>query len=296
MQLEDIKLGIYEKALPAGTDWQEKLSLAQKLNFQFVEMSVDESDERLSRLKWSKKDRNNFRQIVGNSSLTVPSICFSGHRKFTLGSHNPEVRKKSREMLKDAIDLAVDLGVRNIQLAGYDVYYDEEPDAETNNWFVEGIRVGAAYAARENVMLSMEIMDTPYMNSIVRFLNLKKQVNSPWLTVYPDLGNLTAWGNNVDQELRLGIEEITAIHLKDTKMVTNDYPGQFRDLPFGDGCVDFAAAFKTLSQICYTGPFLVEMWTEKADNPELEITNARNWLIDKMREGGYITEKERAMW
>ena len=296
MQQNEIKLGIYEKALPEDTDWQEKLTIAEKLNFQFIEMSVDESAERLARLNWSRQQRSEFRQLVGDSQLTVPSICFSGHRKFTLGSHDSAIRKKSRRMFKEAIDLAVDLGVRNIQLAGYDVYYDEKPDTDTHNWFVEGIREGAAYAARENVMLSMEIMDTPYMNSIVRFLNLKKQVNSPWLTVYPDLGNLTAWGNNVDQELRLGIEEITAIHLKDTRMVTADFPGQFRDLPFGDGCVDFAAAFNTLAQLNYTGPFLIEMWTEKMDNPENEIAKARDWLLEKMKEGGYITDNAKALW
>ena len=58
------------------------------------------------------------------------------------------------------------------------------------------------------------------------------------------------------------------------------------DVPFGDGCVDFAAAFKTLAELNYRGAFLIEMWTEKAEEPIAEIINARRWIEDKMQQGG----------
>lgn len=65
-------------------------------------------------------------------------------------------------------------------------------------------------------------------------------INSPWFTVYPDIGNLSAWNNNnIEEELTLGIDKISAIHLKDTYPVTETSKGQFRDVPFGQGCVDF---------------------------------------------------------
>ena len=96
MELQDIKLGIYEKALPAEMDWNQKLKTAENLDFNFVEISVDESDERLGRLDWKPGERQNFQSIVANSPLTVPSMCFSGHRRFPLGSHDSEIRKKSR--------------------------------------------------------------------------------------------------------------------------------------------------------------------------------------------------------
>ncbi len=72
-------------------------------------------------------------------------------------------------------------------------------------------------------------------------------------------------------ELKLGIDRIAAIHLKDTLPVTGDNPGQFRDVPFGEGCVDFVSIFKTLHELNYRGSFLIEMWTEKASEPVLEI-------------------------
>lgn len=44
MLSKQIPLGIYEKALPAGECWLERLRLAKTLGFDFVEMSVDETD------------------------------------------------------------------------------------------------------------------------------------------------------------------------------------------------------------------------------------------------------------
>ena len=50
-------LGIYEKALAKDLSWPERLVLAKSCGFDFVEMSVDETDERLSRLDWSAAQR-----------------------------------------------------------------------------------------------------------------------------------------------------------------------------------------------------------------------------------------------
>ncbi len=69
-------------------------------------------------------------------------------------------------------------------------------------------------------MLAVEIMDTAFMNSISKWKKWDEMLASPWFTVYPDVGNLSAWGNDVPAELKLGIDRIAAIHLKDTQPVT----------------------------------------------------------------------------
>ena len=289
MKRQDIKLGIYEKALPYGLDWTERLALAEKLGFHFVEISVDETDERLSRLDWGFDERHRFCQAVLKSPLTVPSMCLSGHRRFPLGSRDPDVRKQALGIMEKAIHFCVDTGIRTIQLAGYDVYYETGAE-DTRNWYLEGMEKSLEIAAREQVMLSMEIMDHPFMNSILKFMNLKRILPSPWFTVYPDVGNLSAWGNDVREELSLGIDQIVALHLKETVAVTETHPGTFKNVPFGSGCVDFPTVFARLKTLRYKGPFLVEMWTERADDPEKEIRDARQWIFDRMLEGGFIDE------
>jgi hypothetical protein len=58
-------------------------------------------------------------------------------------------------------------------------------------------------------------------------------------------------------------------------------------VPFGEGCVDFVGIFKTLHELNYRGAFLIEMWTEKASEPVLEIIQARRWIESRMQEGGF---------
>lgn len=279
-------LGIYEKALAKNLSWPERFAIAKACGFDFVEMSVDETDERLSRLKWSKEQRLALVGAMLESGIAIPSMCLSAHRRFPFGSRDETIQLRAKEIMEDAIALARDLGIRTIQLAGYDVYYEAQ-DAETHQRFIDGMKWAVERAAAAQVMLAVEIMDTDYMNSITKWKELEAQISSPWFSVYPDVGNLSAWGNDVPAELALGIDRIAAIHLKDTYAVTDSKPGQFRDVPFGEGCVDFVNVFKTLDKLNYRGAFLIEMWTEKSAEPVSEIIHARQWMDAKMKEGGF---------
>lgn len=280
-------LGIYEKALPKSISWQKRLLIAKQLGFDFVEMSIDETDERLARLDWTKAERKEVIDAVHETGIDILSICLSGHRRFPFGSEDKEKRAAALEIMKKAIDLASDLGVRTIQLAGYDVYY-EKKTVTSREHFVKNLKQAVQLAAKKEVVLSIEIMDDPFMNSISKFLKLKKQIRSPYLQVYPDLGNLSAWNDNdVGYELELGIDHISAIHLKDTLAVTEEFPGKFKEVPFGTGCVDFSGCLKTLKRLNYSAPFLIEMWNETSENPELEIKKAKAFLLPYLKEAGY---------
>lgn len=278
-------LGIYEKALPKPLSWQEKLILAKICGFDFVEMSVDETDERLSRLEWSTGQRVSLVEAMLETSMSIPSMCLSAHRRFPFGSRDPQIRERAREIMSKAIKLARDLGIRTIQVAGYDVYYEVQ-DESTLHHFTEGLAWAVKQAAAAQVMLAVEIMDTAFMNSITKWKKWDAMLASPWFSVYPDVGNLSAWGNDVSAELALGINRIAAIHLKDTIAVTEQSPGQFRDVPFGEGCVNFPMVFRTLQQLNYRGAFLIEMWTENSPEPVLDIIQARHWIEARMKEGG----------
>lgn len=285
-KLDKFPLGIYEKALPKNISWRERLNYAKELGFDFVEISIDETDERLARLDWTLEEKKEFLNAILETGVRVPSMCFSGHRRFPLGSENKETREKSLELMRKAIEFATDLGIRNIQMAGYDVYY-EPSNTNTKKLYIEGMKQSLKWAEQSNVMLSIEIMDHPFMNSITKYMDLASELKSPFLTVYPDVGNLSAWNNNVRSQMIMGKGQISAIHLKDTLAVTDTFEGKFKEVPFGTGCVDFVEFFKILTEIKYNGPMLIEMWTEKSDNPIEEIKKSKEWIMQKMKEGGY---------
>jgi L-ribulose-5-phosphate 3-epimerase len=279
-------IGIYEKALPANLSWVERFDAAKSTGYDFLELSVDESPERMSRLDWPLEERLAFFRASRESGVSVPSMCLSGHRRIPLGSGDPDIRARAAEFMLKAIRFAGDTGIRVIQLAGYDVYYEPSTRASRER-YCEGMERALEQAAQHQVMLAVEIMDTPFLNSIFKYLELKERLPSPWFTVYPDLGNLSAWGNDVARELAAGIDDIVGVHVKETKPVGPDFPGAFRDVPFGAGSVDFVHCFRTLHELGYAGPFLVEMWTEKAADPIKEIAQARQWVAERLTQGGY---------
>ncbi len=281
-------IGIYEKALPKDMNWAERFAAAKAAGYDFLEISVDETPERMARLDWSLAERLEFFRLSRESGVPVPSMCLSGHRKIPFGSADPAIRAQAAGFMEKAIRFACDTGIRVIQLAGYDVYY-EPTTRESRERYYAGMERALEVAARHQVTLALEIMDTSFQNSISKYLKLKERLPSPWFMVYPDIGNLTAWGNDVAEELALGIHEIVGVHVKETKPVGPNFPGAFRDVPFGEGTVDFVHCFKTLHELAYAGPFLIEMWTEKSADPLGEIAKARAWVGERLQQGGYTS-------
>ncbi|MEZ8730373.1 L-ribulose-5-phosphate 3-epimerase [Vibrio splendidus] len=255
------RVGLYEKALPNELSWEDKLKQTKELGFDFLEISVDESDERRSRLDWNDEEVYALRRLCEKHGVPLQSMCLSAHRKFPFGSAYPAIREQAVIHMEKAISLAYKLGIRTIQLAGYDVYY-EPADKVTHQRFIEGMKLSAQLAERSGVMLAVEIMDTDYLNSLSKFEVLSREVNSPYFTAYPDVGNISGWNYDIVTELKLSKPHITQLHLKDTYKVTDEYKGQFRDLVIGDGEVDFNAIFETLKETECVVPLVIEMWAQ----------------------------------
>ncbi|GFO85648.1 MULTISPECIES: L-ribulose-5-phosphate 3-epimerase [Anaerostipes] len=283
----DIKknpLGIYEKAIPNDFSWKEKMQAAKAAGFDYIEISIDESDERLARLDWSDQEIDEIRSYMEETGIVIPTMCLSGHRRFPFGSKDEATREKAFEIMEKGIILAQKLGVRCIQLATYDVYY-EESDEETKRRFLDGMKKSVEMASRAGVILAMEIMDTPFVGTILRAMHYIKEIPSPYFKIYPDMGNLTQFSNDVESEFELGIAQTAAIHVKETK------PGVFKNVPFGEGTVRFTDIFKKLKELNYTGMFLIEMWADNSRKQTMEeavktIKDARLFVEDKMKKAG----------
>ncbi|MCZ4371786.1 L-ribulose-5-phosphate 3-epimerase [Vibrio diazotrophicus] len=280
------RVGLYEKALPNALSWEEKLKTTKELGFDFLEISVDESDERRSRLDWSDEEVYGLRRLCEEYQVPFQSMCLSAHRKFPFGSADPKVREQAVIHMEKAITLAYKLGIRTIQLAGYDVYY-EPADKTTHQRFIEGMKLSAQLAERAGVMLAVEIMDTNYLNSLSKFEVLNREIDSPYFTAYPDVGNISGWNYDIVTELKLSKPHITQIHLKDTYRVTPDYKGQFRDLVIGEGEVDFNAIFKTLKETECVVPLVIEMWAQDEHWKE-NILKAQVRLNEVCRQTGVV--------
>ena len=271
-------LGIYEKAFDEKESWETRLRKAKQLGFDFVEISIDEKDFRIERLYEDPAETEALRQTCVKVGIGFQSMCLSAHRRFPFGSSDPKVREKAYDIMQRAIDYSCALGIRVIQLAGYDVYY-EESTPESVRLYREGMQWAARQAAQKQVMMAVEVMDTPFMNSITKIAGYIAQMQSPWFRVYPDLGNLSAWAENDPlKELEGGISSIVGVHVKDTLAPTKNFAGKFKGVPFGSGCVDFPACFAKLEELHYYGPYMIEMWHQEGTDDLVKIAQAKEWV------------------
>lgn len=235
-------IGLYEKAMPNTLTWREKLEAAKAAGYDFVEISIDETDEKLARLDWTKEERLELVKTMYETGVPVRTMCLSGHRRYPIGSSDPAVEARGMEIMEKAVQLADDLGIRIIQLAGYDVYY-EDSTRETVQRFGRNLKKCTHMAAKAGVLLGFETMETEFMNTCRKSMDYVELVNSAYLNVYPDCGNINNAaldaGKDVLEDLVSCAGHVVAMHLKET------VPGKFRDMMYGEGQVDFPAMIDT---------------------------------------------------
>ena len=268
------RLGLYEKSMPGALTFPEKFAEARNAGFDYLELSVDESDEKLSRLDWNRDERNALRRAMEDSGVPVYSICLSAHRRFPLGDEDASRRERSIGIMEKACSLAADLGVRIIQIAGYDVYYTPSNET-TQKLFAENLERSVRIASACGVILAFETMETPFINTVEKAMYWVRKLRSPWLQVYPDIGNITnaakSSGGDPLADLESGRGSIAALHLKET------IPGVFREVPYGTGHVDFAGACATAQKLG-VGLFVGEFW-HKGEANWREILAGNNHFL-----------------
>ncbi len=97
------QLGLYEKSMPKTLSWEEKLELTKLSGFDWLEISIDETDEKLARLDWTEAQRNEVRHAMEKTGVKMNTMCLSGHRKYPLGTkdekHGSAVWKSWEKLL-----------------------------------------------------------------------------------------------------------------------------------------------------------------------------------------------------
>lgn len=277
--MKEYTLGLYEKSMPNFLSWEEKLNCAKECGFDTVEISIDETDEKLARLDMTIEERKEFVDIMFTCGVQVRTMCLSGHRKYPLGSMDEATRNKGIQIMKKAINLASDLGVRIIQIAGYDVYY-EEGNEKTRKYFEDNLKECVKIAANKGVILAFETMETEFMNTVEKAMYFVELVNSPYLQIYPDCGNVTNatlnYGTNIKEDFEKGRGHISAVHLKET------VPGKFREITFGTGHVNFEEIIKKSWELGVR-KFTAEFWYVENDDWKDVIKNTKAFMDEKFK-------------
>lgn len=275
------RIGIYEKAMPVELTWEERLQTAKDAGYDYVEMSIDETDMRIKRIDWGEEEILKVREAQRSVGIPIETICFSAQRKYPLGSRKWEAEAK--KLLEKGILFAWKMGIRIIQTQGYDVYYEETSDEATKERFYQNLQEGVLLASSYGIILAMETMENDFMNTIGKAMHSVRRTCSPYLQVYPDIGNIYNAGIDVEKDIESGRGHIAAAHLKET------LPGKFREIPYGTGQVDFPAAIAKLYDQGVRR-YVAEFWYCEEENWREILENNRIFLDAQFEKAGRIIE------
>ena len=274
------EIGLYEKAMRNSLSWREKLECAKECGYDYVEMTIDASEEKIARVYSSQEERLELVKTMFEAGLPIRSMSVSALTKFAIGDPDDVKRNRGVEILNKSIELAADLGIRVVMVPGYDIYFGEST-LETKRLFLENITKATEYAAALGVVLGFETMENEFMNTVGKAMKYVSLVDSPYLKIYPDSGNITnaavLHSHDVCEDLSLGKNNVVALHLKESK------PGIFREVPYFTGHVPFEGLIETAWGLGVRR-YVTELWDVGLDSWKDDIKFANKSmraLIDK---------------
>ena len=294
-ELKDgVCLGIYEKALRSGPlavsgsrvdaeAWRVFLDQVPRAGFSFLDLSIDESPEREARLDWDAGQCRTVRRAAEAAGTFIGGICLSLHRRIGPGSADPDVRRRAREVMARGLQVCHDLGVPVIQLAGYYCYY-EDPNPDAERWYAQLLADAVPLAARLGVVMGIENVDGDDVTSLTKAMEFVDAVDSPYLQLYPDLGNIAEQGLDPGVELAAGEGHMVAMHAKDVR------PGEPRRVEMGTGGVNWDRSFALLAAQGWSGRLMIEMWNDDAPDSLSRCAAARTFIEDRAGAAGLIVE------
>ena len=254
--MSSYRIGLYEKAMPNDFSWKEKLICAKECGYDFLEISIDASEEKINRIYMTKEEKKAVIDAMFEAELPIRSVSVSALTKYALGDPNDEIRERGMTIAVKSVELAADLGIRIVMIPGYDIYYGEST-LESKKFFIENIRKLTEVAAREGVVLGFETMENDFMNTVGKALKYCHMVDSPYLNIYADSGNITnaavANKHDVCEDISLGNGNLVAFHLKESK------PGLFREIPFLTGHVEFERVIEATWKLGVRR-YVTELW------------------------------------
>lgn len=254
--MKKYEIGLYEKAMRNALSWREKLQCTKECGYDYLEISIDATDEKINRIFMDKHEKKIIMEAVFDTGIPIGSMSVSALTKYALGDPSEEIRNKAMQIAEKSIELASDLGVRTVMIPGYDIYFGEST-VETKKFFLENVKKIAEIAEREGILVGFETMENDFMNTTGKAVQYVNMVDSAYLKIYPDAGNITnaavANKHDVCEDLSLGKGKLIALHLKETK------PGVFREVPFLTGHVEFKKIIDTAWKMGVRR-YVTELW------------------------------------
>lgn len=217
----------------------------------------------------SQTARNDFKKFVSDLGLEISAVVgdFGGH-----GFTDSKTLDWRVSRTKEVIDLALDLGVKIVTT--HIGFVPENSDSNEWKLLLQSLPEVGNYAAERGIVLATETGPEP-AQTLKRLLDT---LNNPGIKVNYDPANLVmVAGDDPVNGVYTLKDYIVHTHAKDgIKLPDENGKKRWKELPLGEGNVNFPEYLKAMKDIGYSGFFTIER--EVGEKPELDIIKARDFL------------------
>ncbi len=251
------------QAHPLGY-WEDEFYIAQRLGLNCIEFILDyykSFENPLLSIEGVKL----INSVVNKTGVRVETVCADYFMTAPLHSKNKIVANHSIKVMKRLVSMCSKLDVSSIVLPCVDESSLKSTDDIDR--FLRAIDNIIDDFENNDIFLSLETDLAPKP-----FLNLLDKINSKKVAVNYDIGNSAALGFNPLEEISAYGSKISDVHIKDRMLGGGP-------VILGQGSADFETSIKKLSEINYSGPYIMQAYR---DNEGLSIFKKQlEWFLVK---------------
>jgi L-ribulose-5-phosphate 3-epimerase len=268
-----MKKGINYWSFSEGTSMAEAMHIAKDAGFDGIEFCLA-ADGEVS-LVSTERELLEIKKRAADLGLDIPSLASWLPWESPITSNDPVKRSKGKDIARKQIETAAILGAKTALIVPGYVGVDFVPNSEICDYEVvyeralEAIYELAEDAKQANVMIGVENVWNKFLLSPLEMRGFVDQINSPFVGVYFDVGNVLLTGYP-EHWIRILGSRIKNVHFKDYRRNPGGF-NAFVDLLAGD--VNYPAVMEALEGIGYTGYCTAEMMPTYKHHTEQIIYN-----------------------
>jgi len=252
---------------------EESMDLAKKAGYEGIELALDETGR--TGLTATPEDLAKIKAYAEKTGLALPSVATGLYWSYPFTSNDEAVREKAVEIAEKQLEMAKALGADTILIVpgAVDIPWVDNFDAIPYDIAYERALTGfnriKSKAEALKIHVGIENVWNQFLLSPLEMRDFVDKINSPYVGVYFDVGNVVAMGRPEHWIKILG-SRIRKVHFKDYKRSVGTLSG-FVDLLAGD--VDWPAVTAAFKEIGYDDWATAEMIPAYTHYPEQIIYN-----------------------
>ncbi len=252
-----MKKSIGDNMIPKGWSFEQGLELIKKSGYDGVELWL--GDVPWFQMATTDAQVRDLRRQVESAGLVVSNVSTGLHWRYPISARDPKVREEGLRIVERQLETAQILGTDAILMVP-GLVTEEVPYNEVYQRCVEGLRALAPEAEKARVKIGCENCNAEhrFLLSPRDFAAFLDDINSPWVGIHLDVGNIHDTGF-AEQWIEIHGPRMTRIHLKDVMKHRGrcGHQSVYTNLFLGDN--NWRAIRAALEKVHYDGWLVAEM-------------------------------------